>query len=67
LLPVCFAVSAPGDQWISVLIHGSPHVNMLTMNLGEYLIKIPGITQTASPFFQLVGVFRPKPSAPVPN
>jgi hypothetical protein len=34
----------------AILIHCSPQVNMITMNLEEYLIKIPGITQTTSPF-----------------
>jgi hypothetical protein len=52
---------------IPILIPGSPQVNMLTMTPGEYHIKIPGATQSATPFYQLVYIFRPKPGAPVPN
>ncbi len=52
---------------VSVLIHRTRQVNMLTMDPGEYLIKIPSLTQTASLFFQLVYIFRPKPGASVSN
>jgi hypothetical protein len=52
---------------ITVLINGTPQIVQFTANRDKYFIKEPSVAQAASALFQLVGVVRTKPTAPLPN
>jgi len=51
---------------IPVLIHGSPQVNFLSTDCDE-LHQDTSSPQVATLFLQITGIFRSKPSTPLPN
>ena len=58
------AFSDQDVQNIAILIHCSPEVKLLTLNLHEDFINMPSVTQSVSVAFDRAGVFRSELETP---